>query len=248
MNTLEKLRAIPDLATLAGSFAATPYRAPRGPEKYTGRGMSSGPVPTELLASDMLSTVGLLAELTLAVRMVWEQQEGDRLVPNDPTTFAGECSWLIRTSDVWQADPVMHKYVRGKVNRVHRELARWVGVAPAQRLVCAKCGGPVHVDDYSATGDGQKAAACSDCGTVWTPGDIATGVVMNTPSRLPEVARLTGVNLRKLQRLAKAGLLKPVTTHSPAPNTPALYLPSAAAALADVVKDDPIPTEEGQPA
>lgn len=245
MNTLEKLASIPDLAALAGTFAATPYRAPRGPEKYTGRGMSSGPVPTELLASDMLSTVGLLAELTLAVRMVWEQQEGDRLVPNDPTTFAGECSWLIRTSDVWQADPVMHEFVRGKVNRVHRELARWVGVQPAQRLVCAKCGGRVSVDDYSATGEGTQSAACADCGTIWHPDDIATEVVMNTPCKLPEVARLTGVNLRKLQRWQRAGVLKPVTTHNAAPRTPALYLPSAANALADVVKDDPIPTEEG---
>lgn len=241
MNTLDKLRQIPDLAALVPLTEGVPYRRPPGPEKRSGSKMTSGPMPPQVAAKEyMLSSRGLMHELTMAIRMVWEQQEPPRKLLADTATFASECAWLIETADQWHADPVLLGWVRGKVNLVHAELAGWVGEQTPARLVCG-CGGTVEVDDYSATGDGSRAAACSGCGKVWLPEDIATSAVMNTPVRLPEVARLVGVHIRKLQRWASAGLLKPVTSHSPAPNAPHLYVPADAQRLAAMVK----PQREG---
>ena len=238
MNTLDKLKQIPDLAAQVQMSPATPYRvpavqrAPGGKSLRQGGKVSSGPVPASILAEDMLSTTGLLFELTQAVRMVWEQQDAPRTLLAEDVSFAGECEWLISTAEFWQADPVLAEWVRDTANRVHRQLARWVGEVAPSRLVCPTCGGRVALDDYTATGEGTKQAACSACGVIWHPEDIATDVVLYTPARLPVIAELLGIGLRTLQRWAKSGDLPPVTSHTPAPNTPHLYLPAKAKQLA----------------
>lgn len=229
---IEKLKSIPELAALVEAAAATPYRPP-GARRH-GK-LTSSPMPPEVAAWDMLSTDGLLFELQQAVRMVWEQQAQRRPLSNPPT-FAGECGWLIATEDEWRPDPLMHEWVRDSVGKVHRDLSRWIGETPPARIECTKCRGEVQRDDYSATGDGEERMACTDCGTVWTRHDLAHAATMHTPASLPDIATLIERTPRTLQRWADAGLVRPVSTHEPSPNNPALYLPADVARIAGMVR------------
>lgn len=229
---IDKMRAIPELAALVETAAATPYRPPgaRRHGKITG-----SPMPAEVAAWDMLSTDGLLFELQQAVRMVWEQQSPRRPLSNPPT-FAGECSWLIATEDEWRPDPLMHEWVRDSVGKVWRDLSRWVGETPPPRMACLKCRGDVQRDDYSATGDGEARIACTECGAIWTRHDLAKEATMHTPASLPDIAALLERTPRTLQRWADAGLVRPVSTHEPSHKNPALYLPADVARIAGMVK------------
>ena len=87
----------------------------------------------------------------------------------------------------------------------------------------------------AADGDGQQLA-CSGCGHIWHPKDIAHQAMLRTPLPLPDLAAQLGLTERTLQRWAAANLIRPTTTHTPSPKHPALYLPADAHRIATMIK------------
>lgn len=244
MTTLDKLAQIPDLAALAYVSRDTPHR----PEGGRRRARTGSPMPAEVACLDMLrpDEHGLLAVLSEAVRVVVEEMRAASVyepTPDAEPTWAGECGYLIAQCSWWQSDPFCREWIAGDgtrekpgaVNRVHGELARWIGQPPAQRLACPICRGRLNRDSYGATGDGQQLA-CSECGHIWHSKDIAHEAVKRTPMSLPDIATMLDLTERTLQRWASAGILQPVTDHEPSPKAPALYLPEDATRAANMIR------------
>lgn len=239
MTTLARLAAIPDLAALVWTARATPHRAP-GHKTHTK--ITGSPMPPEVAAWDMLrpDESGLLHELTQAVRVVVEDMRAADVwepEPADRPTWASECGFLVATAHHWQCDPFAHEFVRDATKTVHRALSRWVGEQPPPALACTRCGNPVHRGRHTADGEAQTLA-CSGCGRIWHPADLAHEATMRTPQPLPVIADMLGRSERTLQRWVNAGLIQPVTDHQPTPRDPALYLPAEVAPLAAMVRGE----------
>lgn len=236
LRTLAELRRIPDLAALVMQADDAPVRVATGKARRTKAAAS--PMPTTMAARDMIATG--LATLSGAVRVVAEQQrQSSDTWPDlaDPPTISSECAYLATAAEVWSDDDFCLRWVTDAVRQVHSSLSRWSGEQPPRppRYTCPQCRGRLHCDRYAADGEG-KQLACSDCGHIWHPEDIAHQAALNTPLPLPELAAQLGRTERTLQRWAAANLITPVTTHTPSPKHPALYLPADAHRIAAMVK------------
>jgi hypothetical protein len=244
VTTLDKLRAIPDLAALVYLSADTPHRPP-GRSKH-GK-LTNSPMPPSVSAWDMLrpDEHGLMEPLIQAAERIRETMTNP---PDMPTpTWVIVCSDIITHHEHWNADP-SHTHttdntcdcltcaVTNTTRTTHRDLSRWVGEQPPRPLRCTKCRGHVHRDRYGA--DGSTAVACSDCGHQWHPKDLAHEATMATPAPLPAIASLLGLTERTLQRWVSAGLAHPTTDHTPTPRQPAMYLPQDLARLATMIRKD----------
>ena len=232
LRTVAQLRRIPDLAALVEQAEGRPVRQATGRSRRTKA--ASTPLPATTSVRDMLTTA--LAELSEAVRVVAEEQRATTDTwPDlaDPPTIATECGYLAAAADIWADDDFCRRWVAGTARKIHEALSRWTGEqAPTPpRYTCPHCQGRLHRDSYAADGDGQQLA-CSGCGHIWHPKDIAHQAMLRTPLPLPDLAAQLGLTARTLQRWAAANLIRPTTTHTPSPKHPALYLPADAHRIA----------------
>lgn len=235
-RTIAQLRRIPNLATLVTIADDAPVRTPTGKTKAAKA--TSSPIPTKTAARDLLNTTA--TQLEEAVRVVAEHQRQTLDTwPDlaDPPTLAGDCGYLLEATELWEDDDFTRQWVTTTAHKVHEALSRWVGEQIPRPPVyrCPKCNGKLRLGCYSATGEGSQLA-CADCHHIYHPADIAHIGTITTPTPLPDIAAWLNLTERTLQRWASAHLFTPVTTHTPSPKRPALYLPSDVQRVASMVR------------
>lgn len=157
VNTLDKLRRIPDLAAEAWMTWDAPNPGPRA--EHHGRTKTAHPpaptnlgtlvaltVPTDRQIDDGTPTGSLLLELLLAVRHLVEDRDG---MPDWPDhTWTGVCAWLTVTAPHWGADPFSADWVGDAVAHVHRRLEDLCRIPRDAVYRCSEpgCGNPARAD------------------------------------------------------------------------------------------------------
>lgn len=222
MSTIDKLRAIPDLAALVYLARDTPHR----PADRHGNGTRTGsPIPADVACWDAMRSDehGLQQWLIEACE---EVRKGMAAPPPMPSPYwSALCADLIDLAPRWQADADLDEWVRDSVGEVWRPLSRWIGDPKPPRMVCPHCFGHVHEVGYGGALSPGKSLRCGKCERIYGAPDVAHEAQMRTPLSLPKIAEMLDVTDRTLRRWATAGVIHPVTDHEPSPRSPALYLP-----------------------
>lgn len=206
-DTIAALSRIPTLAVEV--FLTWGHPNPSGQLNDTPARTTSPKVPADLTAWDGLrpDEHGLLAQMTLAVRAVWEECRETHPLPSlaNPPTWLGECDWLLAASPAWQSDPWLTEYVTDTVRDVRRALERATRTPPPLRLICprAGCGWPVHAEA------GGSYYRCEADHIIDHAAELKRlGQIQEMTAS--ELAQHFGVTDRTLRRWRAANLVRPV--------------------------------------
>ena len=202
-DTPAQLAQIPDMAAelWASGRATGDSGDPKPGQVRPHRAKPSTPI--DLDRHDILRTDehGLLAELSQAVRAVWEDHPGVAL--SNPPTWAGECSWLLANVALWDSDQFLSAFVSDAAWLVWRTLDRALHRPVPARLTCPACGGRLA---ESAGG----WVTCRDCASQF-PGRerIASQMIRKRDMTTDEIAAEFHIDPARLRKWAERGLVKP---------------------------------------
>lgn len=205
-DAISRLRQIPGLAVEVWLTRHAPNPSEQ-PLTHQRRANPPAPVPLAPIDALRADGHGLLAELTQAVRAVWEDNPGVPL--SNPATWSGECDWLIGHRDMWESDPFLCELVTGAVEVVWTGLRHVARIPEPPRLACMVPGCPGVIEGLDDQAGGWLwPDVCSENHRV---DRHAIARMWSELALIPasEVAERMGVADRTVRRWKRAGIIAP---------------------------------------